>query len=104
MSGKRRTGGRCAGYDHRNVLQERAQAGTVHSRRDPDIAKAFAFRQRRVVETNQGVIHMTRLFYILAGALAAFSFQMDTRTGTVIMLFLAVGAASWAVLAEGVRR
>lgn len=47
---------------------------------------------------------MTRLFYILAGALAGFSFQMDTKGGTVIMLFLAVLAASWAVLAEGVRR
>jgi len=47
---------------------------------------------------------MTRLFYILAGALAGFSFQMDSKSGTVIMLFLAVGAASWAVLAEGVRR
>lgn len=45
MSGKRRTGGRCAGYDNRNLLQEGAQAGTVHGRRDPDTVKAFAFRQ-----------------------------------------------------------
>lgn len=45
MSGKRRTGGRCAGDDHRNVLQEGAQADIVHNRRDPDTVKAFAFRQ-----------------------------------------------------------
>ena len=104
MPGKRRTGGRCAGYDHRNVLQKGAQASPVHNRRDPDTVKAFAFRQRRVVETNQGVNHMTRMSYILAGALAGFAFQMTTKSGTVIMLFLAVLAAVWAVLLEGVRR
>lgn len=47
---------------------------------------------------------MTRLGYILAGALAGFSFQMGSKSGTVIMLFLAVLAAVWAVLLEGVRR
>ena len=47
---------------------------------------------------------MTRMSYILAGALAGFAFQMTTKSGTVIMLFLAVLAAVWAVLLEGVRR
>lgn len=45
MSGKRRTGGRCAGYDNGNLLQEGAQADIVHNRRDPNTVKAFAFRQ-----------------------------------------------------------
>jgi hypothetical protein len=42
--------------------------------------------------------------YILAGALAAFSFQMDSKSGTVIMLSLAVLAVCWAFLSEGVYR
>ena len=47
---------------------------------------------------------MTRLFYIIAGALLATAPYMDSKSGTVGFALCAFLAGAWAFLSEGVSR